>query len=708
MSRSDGPAFLVSGVCCSSEEAVLRKALDRASGAGTYEFNPVSCELRLVAAAAEPAVLEALRVAGFGARRRGAPARRETFLARHAEGLTALGAALLTVLGMLAPAGAAHWLLGAAIAVGGWRVARRAYGSLRVRTLDMNVLMCVAVAGALAIGRWEEGAAVIVLFAISLMLESYSGRRTQDALRALMAFSPERASVVRHGEEHAVPSGDVRPGESILVRPGERVPLDGEVMEGRSPVDESPVTGEARPVEKRPGDAVFAGSLNGTGALTLRVLREAGDSAIARIAALVEEAQKRRAPLQTTVDRFARVYTPAVLVLAAVVALVPPVATGASFAVWLYRALVLLVIACPCALVIATPVAFVSALTRAARSGVLIKGGEHIETLARLTTVALDKTGTLTRGTPEVTDVLPVNGGRKEDLIALVAALEQQSEHPLAGAAMRAARRAGVGERLPRAGEFNAMPGLGLRGSVNGVTYYLGSRELAGRQGFLTEEVQRAAAKCEREAKTTVVLGTGTTPLGIVAFRDGTRHHMRHIIEGLRDLGVRRVLMLSGDRQPAADATGADLGFDAVRAGLLPADKVRVVETLKAEGGLVAMVGDGINDTPALAAASVGIAMGVGGTDAALASADVVLMSDNLAHLPYVMGLSRATVAVVKQNIAIALGVKLAMILLALAGPATLWMAILADDGAALAVILNALRVLAYRGRGHSSHPHKT
>ncbi|HUI09551.1 MAG TPA: cation-translocating P-type ATPase [Bacteroidota bacterium] len=702
MSRNSGPAYLVSGVCCSTEEAVLRKALDRTAGSGAWEFNPVSCELRLAPGAAEAHVLEALRVAGFGARRRGAPLAREPLLVRHAEGLTALCAALLTAGGMLTSGAAARCLLGAAIAAGGWRVARRAIGSLRTRALDMNVLMCIAVAGSLAVDRWEEGAAVIVLFAVSLMLESYSSRRTQDALHALLAFSPETAAVIRGGTMVGVPSADVRPGESFLVRPGERVPLDGEVVDGRSPVDESPVTGESEPVEKRPGDTVFAGSLNGTGALTLRALREAGDSAIARIAALVEDAQKKRAPLQTTVDRFARVYTPAVLALAALVALVPPLATGAPFTVWLYRSLVLLVIACPCALVIATPVAFVSALTRAARSGVLIKGGEHIETLARLGTVALDKTGTLTMGAPVVTDVLPVDGGSAEDLIALVAALEQHSEHHIAGAAMREARRAGVGEPLPRVEDFEAIPGMGLRGRIGGTTYYLGSRALADRQGFFTAGVEHLVEQCEGEAKTAVVLGSGVTPLGIVAFRDGARHHMRHIIEDIRALGVRGVLMLSGDRPAAAGAVGADLGIDDVRAGLLPAEKVRVVESLKAGGNLVAMVGDGINDTPALAAASVGVAMGVEGTDAALASADVVLMSDNLAHLPYVMGLSRSTVAIVRQNIAIALAVKLAMILLALAGSATLWMAILADDGAALAVILNALRVLAYRQSGRS------
>jgi len=704
MSRSSGPAYLVSGVCCSTEEAVLRKALDRSVGARAYEFNPVSCELRLAPGAPETRVLDVLRVAGFGARRRGAPPPRASLIARHAEGLTALGAALLTAGGMLASGLAAHVLLGAAIAAGGWRVARRAVGSLRTRALDMNVLMCIAVAGSLAIGRWEEGAAVIVLFAVSLMLESYSSRRTQEALQALLAFSPDTAAVIRDGVEQTVSSAGVQPGEMILVRPGERVPLDAEVTAGSSSIDESPVTGESVPVAKRAGDAVYAGSLNGTGALTLRALRGAGDSAIARIAALVEEAQARRAPLQTTVDRFARVYTPAVLALAALVALVPPLAAGLPFGEWLYRALVLLVIACPCALVIATPVAFVSALTRAARSGVLIKGGHHIETLARVSALALDKTGTLTTGALSVTDVLPADGGTRADLIALVAALEQNSEHHMADAALREARKTGDGEPLPPVEGFESLPGMGLRGTVNGTAYVLGNRVLAGRQGFLTPGVERTLGKCEREGKTAVVLGTGVTPLGVVAFRDGTRHHMRHILDNVRALGVRRVLMLSGDRQPAADAVGTDLGIDDVRAGLLPADKVEVIEGLRREGCTVAMVGDGINDTPALAAASVGIAMGVAGSDAALESADVVLMSDDLARLPDVIGLSRSAVAIVKQNIALALVVKLAMIVLAMAGSATLWMAVLSDDGAALAVILNALRVLAYRAPRLHAH----
>ena len=700
MSPSDGAAYLISGVCCSTEEAVLRKALDRSVGAGAYEFNPVSCELRLPAGAAGDSALAALRVAGFGARPGGgAPLPREPFARRHAEALAALAAALLTAGGMLSRGPAARWLLGAAIATGGWRVARRAYGSLRTRALDMNVLMCAAVAGALAIDRWEEAAAVIVLFAVSLMLESYSGRRTQEALHALLAFSPETASVLRGGAELTLPSADVRPGETILVRPGERVPLDAEVVGGFSPVDESPVTGESVPVEKRPGDAVFAGSLNGTGALTLRATRGAGDSAIARIAALVEEAQRRRAPLQTTVDRFARVYTPVVLVLAALVAAVPPLATGAPFGAWLYRALVLMVIACPCALVIATPVAFVSALTRAARSGILIKGGRHIETLARISSLALDKTGTLTTGSPAVTDVLPLDGGSRSALIGLVAALERHSEHHLAGAALREAERSGLTIPPGRAEGFAAIPGMGIRGTIGGTTYYLGNRTLASREGFLTADVAGALERCEREGKTAVVLGAGRRPLGVVAFRDGVRHHLRHVVEEMRVLGVRRILMLSGDRQPAAGAVGADAGIDDVRAGLLPEEKLGVIERLRREGQTVAMVGDGINDSPALAAASVGIAMGVAGTDAALASADVVLMADDIARLPYVIGLSRATVAIVKENIALALGVKLAMILLALAGPATLWMAILADDGAALAVILNALRVLGYRGR---------
>ena len=696
MSPNSGRKYLVSGVCCSTEEAVLRKWLDRELGAGRYDYNSVSCELRVESGVPASGVIASLRAAGFGGKESGEEESPEPFLRRHAQGITVAAAALLCGGGMAAGGVTSRVLLGASILVGGHRIVRRAFGSLRMRALDMNVLICVAVAGALAIGRWEEGAAVIVLFAVSLMLESYSSTRTRRALRSLMSLAPETASVLRDGRELVTGVADIRPGELIVIRPGDRVPLDGIVVDGRSTVDEAPITGESARRTKETGDMLYAGSLNGTGALRLRTISAAGESTIARLLHLIGETRDRRAPVQNTVDRFARVYTPAVLGLSILVALTGILLPGASPGTWLYRSLVLLVIACPCALVIATPVAFVSALTNAARSGILIKGGTHVETLARVSALALDKTGTLTTGDPSVTDVVPLDSRTRGQLLATVAALEKDSEHHLASAALRASEKEPAPDPVPAVEEFEAIPGRGVRGIIGGKTYYLGNRALSRESGFLNGDVEAALKRFDGEGKTSIVLGTGGIPLGVVAFRDGMRLGGRGIIDRLRRGGISRVVMLSGDSESAARPLGNALGLDEVRAGLLPADKVREIERLRGAGTVVGMVGDGINDAPALAAASVGIAMGISGSDAALDTADVVLMSDNLGHLPYLFGLSRLTLRIVRQNVALALCVKLVVCGLALAGGATLWTAILADDGAALAVIFNALRILAY------------
>ena len=699
MSANDGSAYLVSGVCCPAEEAVLRRGLDRLLGSGSYTFNPVSCELTVDAGTSRERVLGSLRASGFTGKPRGSAEDEGSFLERHGEGITAAASGILVLAGLAASGSLSRVFLGGAILVGGMRILRRAAGSIRSRALDMNVLICVAVAGALAVGKWEEGAAVVVLFAVSLMLESYSATRTRSALRSLMSLSPATASVLRDGREAVVPAAEVSPGELIVVRPGERVPLDGVVVEGRSAVDEAPVTGESARVPKGEGETVYAGSLNGTGSLRLRATRASGESTIARIVHMIADARDRRAPVQSAVDRFASRYTPAVLLIAILAALIPPLVLSGPAGTWLYRSLVLLVIACPCALVIATPVAFVSALTNAARSGVLIKGGLHVESLARVSSLALDKTGTLTTGNALVTDVVPLDSGSRGGMLSIVAALERDSEHHLAAAALRASESLPSQEPVPVVEDFEALPGRGVRGTIGGTRYYVGNQQLGREAGFLTPEADLTLRRLDGEGKTSVILGTGSTPLGVVAFRDGVRHGGRRVIDRLRRGGIRRLVMLSGDNESAAAAVGRDLGIDEVRAGLLPKTKVEEIERLKREG-VVAMVGDGINDAPALAAANVGIAMGIAGTDAALETADVVLMSDNLAHLPYLFGLSRTTLRIVRQNIALAVVVKLAVFVLALAGTATLWTAILADDGAALAVILNALRVLSYRDPG--------
>jgi len=676
------------------EETVLRKALDRSLGGSRYAFSPVTCELRVSAEVAPNVVLNELHRAGFAGRQRGELPAHQPFLSRHAEGISVLSAAAAGIFGFLLGGIPGYVFLVVAIAIGGWRIPLRGFAAIRSGALDMNVLMSVAVVGAIAIGRWEEAAAVVVLFAVSLMLESYSNARSRRALGSVLSLSPASATVVRNGSESTVATADVVLGDIIVIRPGDRVPLDGVVMRGESTVDEAPVTGESSPVTKRKDATIYAGSLNGLGVLYVRTTRTAGDSSIARISSLVEDALERRAPVQWTVDRFARIYTPGVLALAVSVAILPPLALGAPFEPWLYRSLVLLVTACPCALVISTPVAIVSAMTRAARIGMLIKGGTHIETLSRVSTVAFDKTGTMTTGQMALTDILPLGPLGREELLPIVAALERNSEHHLAGAVIRSADHAAINYATLPVEEFQAVPGKGVRGRVAGRTYALGNRLLIGDEGVLSPEVEKVLRRCELEGKTAVVLAAEKAALCILAFRDGVRHHGRSAVEKLRKNGVRRIVMLSGDHEIASGAIAGELGIDELHAGILPTQKVEIIDRLKRDSGYVGMVGDGINDAPALAAASVGIAMGVAGSDAALETADVVLMSDNIAHLPYLFRLSKKTMTIIHQNIAFAIAVKTAVLLLALAGSATLWMAILADDGAAILVVLNALRIL--------------
>ena len=691
--------FLVSGVCCATEEGSLCRSLDRSLGAGTYTFNLVTAELSTPAALDPRDVVAKVRAAGFDAKPKAEFRPPRSFMERHPEGART-GAALL-----LGLAGLGAELLGsgppvpqglylAAVLFSGWRVVGRAVRSARTLTPDMNLLMSLAVAGALALGEWREAAAVMVLFGVSLMLESSSTRRTRRAVEDLMAEAPDTASVLRDGRELLLPAREVRPGECIVVRPGEKIPLDGVVTAGASSVNEALLTGESLPVPKRPGDAVYAGSLNDRGVLQARVTAEFEDTTLAHLLHGIEDAQRSRAPVQTFVDRFAAVYTPAVLLLAVLVALVPPLVTGGSFEEWFYRALVLLVIACPCALVISTPVTFVSALTAAARRGVLIKAGKHLETLARVRAVAFDKTGTLTHGRPAVTDVVPLDGATEQEILRVAAALEHRSEHHLAAAVVAGAERRGVAHGEVAVEDFEALPGLGVRGRIGGAVYHVGNRRLSRDGGFHRPLLEETMDRLAGEGKTAVVVARGDEPIGVIAVRDTARAQAADAVAALRRMGIPHLVMLSGDNDGAARAAAAETGFERYEGGLLPHDKVDRVRALRSEHGTVAMVGDGVNDAPAFAAASVGIAMGVSGTDTALATADVVLMTDDLGRLPPLFALGRRTLRVVRQNIAFALGVKAVFLVLSLSGAATLWMAVLADDGAALLVILNGLRLL--------------
>jgi Zn2+/Cd2+-exporting ATPase len=572
---------------------------------------------------------------------------------------------------------------------------RRGVTAARSRTLDINVLMVIAVAGAAALGDWPEAATVVFLFALAQWLEARTMERARQAIRALIDLAPREALVRRNGREERMPVEAIVPGDEIVVRPGEKVPLDGLVLTGRSDVNQAPLTGESRPVDKETGDEVYAGTINGRGALEVRVLRLGRDSRLARIIHLVETAQSRRAPVQTFVDRFAHVYTPVVLVLAVAVAVLPPLFASASISVWLYRALVLLVIACPCALVISTPVSIVAALSAAARHGVLIKGGAHLERLAAIRIIAFDKTGTLTKGELDVTDVAVVGRTVALDVIRLAAAVEARSAHPIAAAIARHAQA--LLPELPVVRRFASLPGMGAEGEVDGRRIVIGNERLIESDGIQVPDPWPDAQRLRGEGKSLVFVAAGGVVLGAIAVADRPRETARETIELLRSQHVPSVAMLTGDHRDTAAAIARELKVDEYHAALLPERKQELVESLRASHGALMMVGDGINDAPALAAADVGVAMGAAGSDAALETADVALMSDELLKLPYALRLSRATMRNVKTNVAISLCLKAAFLALAIGGLATLWMAVLADTGATVIVVANALRLLRAR-----------
>jgi len=579
----------------------------------------------------------------------------------------------------------------AATAVGSVFPAQRAVQSIRRSALDINVLMVVAVIGAVAIEQFEEAAMVVSLFAAAQWLEAQSLDRARKAIGRLIALAPSDVLIRDAAGERRIDIERVDPGTLMIVRPGEKIALDGIVRNGRSDVNQAPITGESLPVDKTEGDEVFAGTINGHGALTVAVTRRREDTTLARIVHLVELAQAKRAPLQLFIDRFAAWYTPAVVVLAALVATVPVVVFGQPFDAWLYRALVLLVVACPCALVISTPVSIVSALAGAARQGVLVKGGIHLERLATVRVVAFDKTGTVTTGRLTLDAVHPVAGQTADDLVMLAASVESQSEHPVAAAILTNAHARRVGLRT--AADVRALPGLGVEGQVGGDVIVCGTPRLFAERGWMTPEAAALARDVVEHGMSPVVVSRNGRAIGVLGVTDRPKADAAQVVSDLRRQGVSRVAMLTGDHDAAAQATGSQLGVDDVRSSQLPEDKVSAVESLRHAHGAVAMVGDGVNDAPALAAADVGIVMGAMGSDAALETADIALMTDELQKVPYAIRLSRATVANIRLNVAISIGLKAAFVVLAISGVATLWMAVLADTGASAIVVANAVRL---------------
>ncbi|MAT71421.1 MAG: cadmium-translocating P-type ATPase [Planctomycetaceae bacterium] len=579
------------------------------------------------------------------------------------------------------------------IATGLLLVLPKAWRSLVSLRPDMNLLMSVAVVGAIAIGEWFEGAAVAFLFSVSLLLESWSVGRARRAIASLMDLSPPTAHLRdEDGKISDVAPADVPVGSTVVVRPGEKIPLDGRVLIGIGGVNQAPITGESVPVEKEPGDEVFAGTINGDGLLEIETTKAADDTTLARIIKMVGDAGSKRAPSEKWVEKFAAVYTPVVMIVALLMLVIPPLAFGGDWSVWLYRSLVLLVIACPCALVISTPVSVVAALAAAARNGVLIKGGVFIELPAQLKAIAMDKTGTLTQGAPAVVDVVPMNGHNEAELLMRAGALEINSNHPLARAIVDEAKRRDI--ELVAADSFETIQGKGASGHINGKPFWLGSHRYLEQRGRETPEVHEQLELMQEAGRTVVVVGNDEHVCGFITLADAIREETRDAIRELHAAGVEKLVMLTGDNEGTAKAIAAEAGIDEVHAELLPEDKVVAVERLVKQHEHVAMIGDGVNDAPALARASLGLAMGAAGSDAAIETADIALMSDDLSKLPWLIHHSRRTLSIIRQNIAFSLAVKALFVVLTFAGFASLWAAIAADMGASLLVIANGLRLL--------------
>jgi Cd2+/Zn2+-exporting ATPase len=691
-------SFIVEGLCCATEAALIEERLSALSGVCAVQASPVTGQARVVHTLETGAVERAINEAGFRVRPHAVPPRGvPPAPALLAAGLTVAGAAASTLWPLLSVA-----LYAGAIVSGGIPIARRGLERLRQGSLDMNVLMTLAVLGAMAIGEWLEGASTVVLFSIAQLLESRSVERARKAIGGLMTLAPDTATVERDGQALRVGVTALRRGEHVRVRPGERIPVDGTVLAGWSEVDQSALTGESRPVSRGPGEGVFAGTINGGGALTVQVTRLASETTLARVLRRVEEAQASRAQSQGFVDRFAALYTPAVVVLAVLLAVTPPLFGWGTFEGWLYRSLVLLVIACPCALVISTPVSIVSALTRASRLGVLVKGGGHLEELARVRAVAFAKSGTLTTGEPRVVDVLPAGGQTRGEILRLAAAVEVSAGHLLGEAIVAAARAEGY--EPPHADDVSGLPGRGARGRVDGQSVLVGSHRLFDELSLCDYALDADLARLESEGKTVVLVGRDEARelVGVIALADTPRPEAGAVVEELAKRGL-VVALLTGDNARTGLALARRLGIEQAFADLLPEDKVGQVRALRTRYGSVAMVGDGVNDAPALAAASVGIAMGQRGTDEALETADVVLMADDLGRIHAVIALGRSMRHVILQNVSFSLAVKALVLGLALAGHGSLWAAVAADMGASLVVIANGLRLLGRSGRAQLS-----
>lgn len=724
--------YRVTGMDCAEETGTLRQTVGRLSGVDSLDFNLMNGTMEVVftdEALDDAVIIAAAKKAGLTAAPQDAAPGASVGLPdgadcwqKNGRALLCVASGLLILAGFVAHtvlhhdfihallgtySGAAHryplpsiLLYAAASFAGSWFILPKALGAVRRLRPDMNLLMTLAVIGAMAIGEWLEGATVAFLFSLSLLLESWSVARARRAIKSLLNVTPPtaRALCPHHGDIEELPVGEIPVGATVLVRPGERLPLDGVITKGTTSVNQAPITGESVPVRKEPGDEVFAGTINETGAFEFRVTHPAADTTLSRIIRMVEEAQSRRAPAEQWVEKFARIYTPAMMLFALLVALLPPLLFGDAWGAGFYRALVMLVIACPCALVISTPVSIVSALSSAASNGVLIKGGAFLETAATLKVIAMDKTGTVTRGHPEIQTIVPLNGHTELELLERAAALETHSDHPLARSILRYADSRQVS--VPPAEGFQVFKGKGAEGLIKGRLFWLGSHRLLHEKALESSELHSRIEAMEDLGHSVVVIGNENHVCGLISIADTIRAEAAPSIRQMKAAGVGHIVMLTGDNAGTAEAVARAVGIDDVRSELLPEDKLHAVEHLVSGTGPTAMIGDGINDAPALAAATLGIAMGAVGSDAAVETADIALMSDDLSKIPWLIRHAQRTLGVIRQNIFFALGVKFIFMTLALLNMATLWMAIAADMGASLIVIINALRLLDAQDNG--------
>lgn len=582
------------------------------------------------------------------------------------------------------------------ILIGGYRLFATGFKNLFRFQFDMKTLMTIAVIGAAIIGEWGEGATVVILFAISEALETYSMDKARQSIRSLMDIAPKEALVRRGNQEFMVAVDDIQINDIMIVKPGQKIAMDGIVLKGISSVNQAAITGESVPVFKTIDDEIFAGTLNEEGLLEVKVTKHVDDTTIAKIIHLVEEAQAERAPSQAFVDRFAKYYTPVIMLIALAVAIMPPLFFEVDWDKWIYQGLAVLVVGCPCALVISTPVSIVTAIGNAARNGVLIKGGIHLEEMGAIKAIAFDKTGTLTQGVPVVTDYLPQANAESNDLLTTVAALENGSQHPLASSIMKKAEQENLPYQNVIIEDFSSITGKGIKGTIKGETYYVGSPNLFDEllTNGIPKELTTVISELQNQGKTVMVTGKENKIMGLIAVADVLRENSKDVIHQLHSLGIKKTIMLTGDNDRTAKAIGENVGVSDIKADLLPQDKLTYMKELRNKYDRVAMVGDGVNDAPALAASTVGIAMGGAGTDTALETADIALMADDLGKLPFTVKLSRKALNIIKQNITFSLGIKLVALLLVVPGWLTLWIAIFADMGATLLVTLNSLRLL--------------